>query len=45
MLNDNMNILHVVANALMEREKLSGEEFEKLFNGEKLEEIVDITNE
>ena len=44
MLNNNMDILKRVADALMEREKLSGEEFEKIFNGEKLEceeEIVE----
>lgn len=36
LLNENSKILDDVAEALMEREKLSGEEFEKVFNGEKL---------
>ncbi len=30
-LSDNINILHLVANMLLEKEKLSGEEFNKLF--------------
>ena len=39
LLNTNIDKLHKVAAALFEREKLSGEEFEKVFNGEKLEPI------
>jgi len=38
-LTENMDKLHVVANVLLEREKISGEEFRKLMNGEALEEI------
>ncbi len=36
-LNDNMDKLHIVAKELMNREKLTGEEFEKLMKGETLE--------
>ncbi len=36
-LNDNMDKLHIVAQELMNREKLTGEEFEKLMKGEQLE--------
>ncbi len=39
-LTNKMDELHVVANALLEREKLSGDEFEALMNGEELPEIV-----
>ncbi len=39
LLNKNNDKLAAVANALIEREKLSGEEFEKVFNGEELEPI------
>ncbi len=35
-LTEKMEQLHIVAKALLEREKLSGEEFEKLMNGEEL---------
>ncbi len=35
-LEDNFDKLNAVANALLEREKLSGEEFEKLMNNEEL---------
>ena len=51
MLTENIDKLHAVANALLEREKLSGEEFEKVYNGisltesEKTEENVDVTDE
>lgn len=37
LLTQNMDKLRAVAEVLMEREKISGEEFEKVFNGEKLE--------
>lgn len=36
-LSENIDKLHAVANALLEREKLSGDEFRKLMNGETLE--------
>ncbi len=39
-LSENMDKLHVVAAALLERDKLSGEEFEALMNGETLPEVV-----
>ncbi|MCQ2474412.1 MAG: ATP-dependent zinc metalloprotease FtsH [Clostridia bacterium] len=39
-LSENMDKLHTVANALLEREKISGEEFLKLMNGEALEETI-----
>ncbi len=39
-LTEKMDELHVVAKALLEREKLSGEEFELLMNGEELPEFV-----
>ncbi len=39
-LTDQMDNLHVIAQALLEREKLSGEEFETLMNGEILPELV-----
>ncbi len=39
LLSENIDKLTNVANALIEREKLSGEEFEKVFNGEELEPI------
>lgn len=38
-LEDHMQQLHVVAAMLIEREKLSGEEFEKLMNGETLPDL------
>ena len=34
-----MDKLRAVAEVLIEREKISGEEFEKVFNGEKLDEL------
>ena len=34
LLSDNMDILDKVAAVLMEKEKIDGEEFEKIFNGE-----------
>jgi len=37
MISENIDKLHAVANALLEREKLSGEEFEKVFAGESLD--------
>lgn len=37
MLTQNMDKLRAVAEVLIEREKISGEEFEKVFNGEKLD--------
>ena len=39
MLTQNMDKLRAVAEVLIEREKISGEEFEKVFNGEKLDEL------
>ena len=36
MLSDNIEKLHAVVKILMDREKISGEEFEKVFNGEEL---------
>lgn len=39
MLTQNMDKLKAVANVLMEREKISGEEFEKIYNGETLEDL------
>jgi len=39
LLNNNMSKLHSVAAALLKHEKLSGEEFEKVFNGEELEPV------
>jgi len=38
MLSDNIDKLHAVAKVLMDKEKISGEEFEKVFNGEILTE-------
>ncbi len=40
MLTDNMDKLHAVAEALLEREKLSGEEFELVFEGKELSQKV-----
>ena len=45
MLNENIDKLTNVANALMEREKLSGEEFETVFGGGTLEPLPDLTIE
>ncbi|MBC7765861.1 MAG: ATP-dependent metallopeptidase FtsH/Yme1/Tma family protein [Hyphomonadaceae bacterium] len=50
LLTENIDKLHAVANALLEREKLDGEEFEAVFNGEKLtdskkEELVNTENQ
>lgn len=42
LLNENREHLDNVANALVEREKLTGDEFEKIFNGEKLEPLPQI---
>lgn len=39
-LNEHMDQLHAVATALMEREKISGEEFETIMNGGTLEPIA-----
>ena len=39
LINDNMDKLENVAGALLEREKISGEEFELVFNGEKLPDL------
>ena len=39
MLTQNMDKLRAVAEVLIEREKISGEEFEKVFNGEKLDKL------
>ncbi|HHW58457.1 MAG TPA: ATP-dependent metallopeptidase FtsH/Yme1/Tma family protein [Clostridia bacterium] len=39
LLQENMDKLHRVAKALMEKEKLNGEEFEKVFNGEEIEGV------
>ena len=46
LLNSNIDKLNNVANALIEREKLSSEEFEKVFNGDVLENRIpsDISN-
>ncbi len=44
LLKENEKILDNVADALMEREKLSGEEFEKVFGGEKLENETPFDN-
>ena len=40
LLNDNITKLDRIANALIEREKLTGEEFEKVYNGEELEPLT-----
>jgi len=40
LLSENMDKLHYVSKILMEREKLSGEEFETVFNGGQLEPLV-----
>ena len=40
LLTENMDKLHAVANSLLERERLEGFEFEKIFNGESLEKEV-----
>ncbi len=40
LLSENFETLSRVANALVEREKITGAEFEKLFEGEPLEEII-----
>ena len=42
-LSDNINILHLVANQLLEKEKLSGEEFDKLFETPAPSATVDAT--
>lgn len=39
MLTQNMDKLKAVAEVLMEREKISGEEFEKIYNGETLDDV------
>jgi cell division protease FtsH len=39
LLRDNIEKLHRVAKALMEKEKLNGEEFERVFNGEEIEGV------
>jgi len=39
LLQENIDKLHRVAKALMEKEKLNGEEFEKVFNGEEIEGV------
>ncbi|MBQ3181266.1 MAG: cell division protein FtsH, partial [Clostridia bacterium] len=39
-LNENMSKLHDVANALIEKEKISGEEFVEIFEGKKIEETI-----
>ena len=39
LLKGNIEKLHRVAKALIEREKLNGEEFEKVFNGEDIEGV------
>jgi cell division protease FtsH len=39
LLNDNVDKLHILASALLEREMLDGEEVEKLLRGEKLEPL------
>lgn len=39
MLTQNMDKLKAVAEVLMEREKISGEEFEKIYNGETLDDM------
>ncbi len=39
LLKENMDKLHRVAKALIEKEKLNGEEFEKVFNGEDIEGV------
>lgn len=41
-LSENLDKLHSVASALLEREKISGEEFRKLMNGEALDEVKKI---
>lgn len=40
LLGKNMDILHRVAEALLEREKLEAHEFEAIFNGKTIEDIV-----
>ena len=44
LINNNMEKLNNVAEALMKFEKISGEEFEKVFNGEQLPELPAIEN-
>ena len=44
LLKENIEKLTNVANALIKFEKISGEEFEKVFNGETLPEIADISD-
>ena len=39
LLSDNMDKLHVIALALLERESLDGDDLEKLLRGEKLEPL------
>ncbi|HAA64164.1 MAG TPA: cell division protein FtsH, partial [Thermoanaerobacter sp.] len=39
LLKENIDKLHGVAKALIEKEKLNGEEFEKVFNGEDIEGV------
>ena len=39
-LKDNLDKLHRIADVLIEKEKLTGEEFEELFNGEAAQEIA-----
>ena len=45
LIRDNTDKLTAVANALMEREKLSGEEFEVVFSGGSLEPLADFKSE
>ena len=45
LLEDNIEKLNAVANALMEREKLSADEFEVVFSGGKLESMPDLTQD
>ena len=44
-LTENMSKLHAVANALIEREKISGEEFAEIFDGKKINEEIPETVE
>ena len=40
-LKEHIGLLHKVTSVLMEREKIDGEEFEKLWNGEDLPPLYD----
>ncbi len=45
LLEENMDKLHAVAQVLIEREKLDGPDFEKVFAGEELEEKPEVVDE